>query len=71
MAPVKKKATAGTTSTSTEPGRTLDGPQPQHEAANPQTEEINNEAAPYGHSHYGEWQPDAVCPGRCGGVVGI
>ena len=33
MAPTKKKATAGTTSTSTEPVRNLDGPQPQHEAA--------------------------------------
>ena len=47
MAPAKK-ATAGTTSTSTEPGRTLDGPQPQHEGANPQMEDINNEAAPHG-----------------------
>src|SRR6185312_3023068 len=44
MAPAKKKATAGTTSTSTEPGRTLDGPQPQHEGANPQMEDITNEA---------------------------
>ena len=40
MAPAKKKATAGTTSTSTEPGRTLDGPQPQHEGANPRIEDI-------------------------------
>ena len=24
-----------------------------------------------GHSHCGEWRSDAVCPGRCGGVVGI
>jgi hypothetical protein len=23
-----------------------------------------------GHSHCGEWRPDAVCPGHCGGVVG-
>ena len=23
------------------------------------------------HSHCGEWRPDAVCPGRCGGVVGV
>ena len=48
MAPAKKKATAGTTSTSTEPGRILDGPQPQHERANPQMEDITNEAAPHG-----------------------
>ena len=47
MAPAKKKATAGTTSTSTEPGRNLDGPQPQHEGANPQMEDINNETAPH------------------------
>jgi len=45
MAPAKKKATAGTTSTSTEPSRTLDGPQPQHERTNPQMEDINNEVA--------------------------
>ena len=48
MAPAKKKATADTTSTSTEPGRILDGPQLQHEGANPQMEDINNEAAPHG-----------------------
>ena len=48
MAPVKKKATAGTTSTSTEPGRNLDGPQPRHEGVNPQMEDINNETAPHG-----------------------
>ena len=48
MAPTKKKATAGTSSTSTEPGRTLDGPQPQHEGANPQIEDITNEAALHG-----------------------
>ena len=48
MAPVKKKATAGTTSTSTEPSRILDGPQPQHEGANPQMEDITNEAALHG-----------------------
>ena len=48
MAPAKKKATAGTTSTSTEPGRILDGPQLQHEGANPQMEDITNEAAPHG-----------------------
>jgi len=48
MAPAKKKATAGTTSTSTEPGRILDGPQPQHEGANPQMEDITNEAALHG-----------------------
>ena len=48
MAPAKKKAIAGTTSTSTEPGRNLDGPQPQHEGVNPQREDINNEAAPHG-----------------------
>ena len=48
IAPAKKKATAGTTSTSTEPGRILDGPQPQHEGANPQMEDITNEAALHG-----------------------
>ena len=48
MAPAKKKATAGTTSTSTEPGRILDGPQPQHEGANPRIEDITNEAALHG-----------------------
>ena len=48
MAPAKKKATAGTTSTSTEPGRNLDGPQPQHEGVNPQIEDIHNETAPHG-----------------------
>ena len=48
MAPAKKKAAAGTTSTSTEPGRILDGPQPQHEGANPQMEDITNEAAAHG-----------------------
>ena len=48
MAPAKKKATTGTTSTSTEPGRLIDGPQPQHEGANPQMEDITNEAAPHG-----------------------
>ena len=48
MAPAKKKATAGTTSTSTEPGRTLDGPQPQHEGANLRIEDITNEAALHG-----------------------
>ena len=44
MAPAKKKATAGTTST-TEPGRILDGPQPQLEGTNPRIEEITNEVA--------------------------
>ena len=48
MAPAKKKATTGTTSTSTEPGRLLDGPQPQHEGANPQMEDITNEVAAHG-----------------------
>ena len=48
MAPTKKKATAGTTSTSTQPGRILDGPQPQHEGANPRIEDITNEAALHG-----------------------
>ena len=48
MAPAKKKATASTTSTSTEPGRNLDGPQPQHEGVNPQIEDIHNETAPHG-----------------------
>ena len=48
MAPANKKATAGTTRTSTEPGRLLDGPQPQHEGANPQMEDITNEAAAHG-----------------------
>ena len=48
MAPTKKKAPAGTTSTSTEPGRILDGPQPQHEGANPRIEDITNEAALHG-----------------------
>ena len=47
MAPAKKKATAGTTSTSPEPGRILDGPQPQHEGANPQMEDNTNEATPH------------------------
>ena len=47
MAPAKKKAIAGTTST-TEPGRNLDGPQPQHEGVNPQMEDINNETASHG-----------------------
>ena len=48
MAPAKKKATAGTTSISTEPGLNLDGPQLQHEGVNPQMEDINNEAPPHG-----------------------
>ena len=48
MVPAKKKAIAGTTSTSTEPGRNLDGPHPQHEGVNPQMEDINNETAPHG-----------------------
>ena len=48
MAPAKKKATAGTTSTSTEPGRILDGHQPQHEGANQRIEDITNEAALHG-----------------------
>src|SRR6185437_4689146 len=48
MAPAKKKATAGTTSTSTEPGRILDGSQPQHEGANPRIEDITNEDALHG-----------------------
>src|SRR6185312_15442370 len=47
MAPAKKKATAGTTST-TEPGRILDGPQPQLEGTNPRIEEITNEVAIHG-----------------------
>ena len=47
MAPAKKKATVGTTST-TEPGRILDGPQPQLEGTNPRIEEITNEVAIHG-----------------------
>jgi hypothetical protein len=47
MAPAKKKASAGTTSNTTEPGHVLDGSTPQHEA-NPRIEDITNEAVLHG-----------------------
>ena len=43
MAPAKKKASAGTTSNTTEHAHVLDGSTPQHEA-NPRIEDITNEA---------------------------
>ena len=48
MAPAKRKAPAGTTSNSTEPGHVLDSSPPQHEAANPRIEDITNEAVLHG-----------------------
>ena len=45
MAPAKRKAPAGTTSNSTQPGPVLDGFPPQHEEANPRIEDITTEAA--------------------------
>ena len=48
MASLKRKAPAGTTSNSTEPGHVLDSSPPQHEAANPRIEDITNEAVLHG-----------------------
>ena len=48
MAPAKRKAPAGTTSNSTEPGHVLDGSPPQHEGANPRIENITTEAVLHG-----------------------
>ena len=48
MAPAKRKAPAGTTSNSTQPGPVLDGSPPQHEEANPRIEDITNEAVLHG-----------------------
>jgi len=45
---VKRKALAGTTSNSTEPGHVLDGPPQQHEEANPRIEDITTEAVLHG-----------------------
>ena len=47
MAPAKKKASAGTTSYTTEPDHVLDGSTPQHEA-NTRIEDITNEAVLHG-----------------------
>ena len=44
MAPVKKKASADTTSNTTEPGPVLNGSPLQHEEANPRIEDITTEA---------------------------
>ena len=48
MAPAKRKAPAGTTSNSTEPGHVLDSPPPQHEEANPRIEDITTKAVLHG-----------------------
>ena len=48
MAPAKRKAPAGTTSNSTEPGPVLDGSPPQHKEANPRIEDITTEAVLHG-----------------------
>ena len=48
MAPAKRKAPAGTTSNSTEPGHVLDGSSSQHEEANPRIEDITTEAVLHG-----------------------
>ena len=48
MAPAKRKAPAGTTSNSTQPGPVLDGSPPQHEEANLRIEDITTEAVLHG-----------------------
>ena len=48
MSPAKRKAPAGTTSNSTQPGPVLDGSPPQHEEANPRIEDITTETVLYG-----------------------
>jgi len=48
MVPAKRKAPAGTTSNSTQPGPILDGSPPQHDEANPQIEDITTEAGLHG-----------------------
>jgi len=48
MSPAKRKAPAGTTSNSTQPGPVLDGSPPQHEEANPRIEDITTEAGLHG-----------------------
>ena len=55
MAPAKRKAPAGTTSNSTEPGHVLDGSSPQNKEANPLIEDITTEAVLHGDPVVGDW----------------